>query len=327
MVKRIWILIIITAVFLFFCETLGHAASIDGSLDKKTIYDNGKFYLSIGDYESALTCFERISGYADSASWKYWCQGMLEIEAADSLEEEGYLDQARAHIETATRFFTLLAGTAFEQSARYLQYCKARVFELKSLRQAALELYVNLFDILDSDVRYLRLISGISLPTQAPYFTLQPVLTGFPAHALRKTEVYQGPGREYARQTLININADMPLAVIASDGDFYLIETTEASEKIRCWIPKLRVLRDSQEELPQSPQKGKACCLIKQAETLYGPDETYKKTGGFIKAGARVTAFLEEGEYTMIEYLPADKTEFVRVWVLTESLSENVNMR
>ena len=275
----------------------------------------------LGMYQSAADEFSKIPGYADSGSWKYYCLGMADIETANDSERAGYISDAISRIESASRYFDLLAGIGFENSEALKQYCSARNYQLKGLTQTALDIYASLLGVLDSGERYWSIVEGTPMATQAPIQSHPPLFTPIAAHANRKTAIYFGPGDNYLTQEITSINADTKLSICAREGSYYLVEIKISSGKLRAWAPTIRITRDEDKtevKIGEKPQNAK---VINDAEALLGPGQDYLRSGYTLKKGTAVVAYESEGLYTMIQYKDTKRGKLVRLWLLTGNLS------
>lgn len=120
----------------------------------------------------------------------------------------------------------------------------------------------------------------------------------------------------------IYINAESPICICGQEKGYYLLETTDKSDKIRFWGPALRFMRDEYQEIPQIAQKSRTAYILADAEARMGPGDDYLKAGISLKKGEKVTAFESEGFYTMIECKDARTSKPVRLWFLSEYLSK-----
>jgi len=290
------------------------------AVDKQSVYQAGLDYASMGMYKNALEQFTAVGAYKDSVSWQFYCQGMIGIENANSFEQLGYLSDATAQVEAAGKYFEILSNSAFRDSERIKRYLSARRYELKGLTQSALDIYAGLLDVLDSGERYLRLLKGTPLPTQAPVVTLPERLTAYPAHIVRKAVSYFGPGDRYAEQTAVALRSDMAVSILGREDSYYLVEFDSPAGKLRAWVPTIRVRRDGTGTEPEVGGKGKSARVINAAEGLRGPGNEYAKSGVTLTAGQMVTAFEAEGLYTMIEAADAAGRR-MRLWLPTDQLS------
>lgn len=316
MIKRTGILFFLAVILLF---SISSSAS-DVALDKATIYQRAMLLYKHGDYQKAADEFSQIAGYSDSGSWKYYCLGMAEIDNANGYEKSGHLNQADECIVRALRYFEALANSEFENSAKLKEYCSARRYQLKGLKQSALDLYAGLLSVLDSGDRYWAIINDNPLPTQAPVHDVPPVLPLIPAHASRRTPTYLGPGDQYAEQTYVSVGAEMAVGICGREDGYYLIEIETAAGRLRAWAPTIRIRRDADQMETQLSGNTKSARLSAATEPRLGPGEEYISSGMSLKEGTPVTVFGSEGLYTMIEYKGSAAEKPVRVWVPTSQL-------
>ena len=311
-------LLIAVLVLSLVCGMTCHAGSL--TVDRQSVYQTGRDFVKLGMYKNALEQFSSISGYADSGSWRFYCQGMIEIQNADDFEGIGYISDAVSCVDTALRYFEMLANISFEDSESLKKYCTARRYELKGLSQTALDLYAGLLGVLDSGDRYWNIVGGKALPTQAPISTVPPVLTPIPAHVTRKASTYFGPGDSYLEQTLVSVSADKTVGVCGREGSYYLIEMTSSTGKLRAWAPTIRIQRDADGAIAEVAASSKKATVTQAAEALYGPGKDYISSGVTLAEGQAVTAFESEGFYTMIEYADKSSGKALRLWFPTAQL-------
>ena len=315
MIRKVVLYLLLLVILSFVMP--GFSASI--TIDKQSIYDKGLRYIDLKDYNNALTQFQQIDNYQDSASWRYYCEGMKAIITANEKQNQAYLSDARKEIEKAAGIFQMLSLAKFEDTEKLAVYCKACQYELQGLYQSAIDLYVGLFGTLDSDIRYFKLIGGYVLPTQAPTEKpLPPIIPSIPAHTDRTLETFLGPGSGYMKQDVVSLNAESTVAICAREGDYYLIEITTGEGKIRCWAFSLRVQRYGDVLEPELGKTKRTGYVMKTETGLYGPGDGYRASDIMIPSGTRVTVFNNEGMYTMVEFVTNNQP--ARMWVPTESI-------
>ncbi len=298
-------------------------ALASATLDAQAVYETARVYVQLGMLQEALSEFQRIPSYADSLHWSYYCSARLALQEADTLEASGYLVRAEEKINEASRVFAPLAASQFEDTEKLVTYCSARLYQLRGLRQYALDLFQQLFGVLDSDRRYFDLINGVALPTQAPDDVLSPVLTSYPAQAAGKIKAYAGPGSGYTTVPGIRLQEGTALRVCAKDGAYYLNEAETKKGLVRFWTVDYKITPESAlPELPVLSPYGEEGFVMKDAAALLGPGEGYRDAELVLKRGTKVTAFLQEDLYTMIEYQAEGAKKKTRVWVLTECLQQ-----
>lgn len=308
---------------LFFLTCIETAAKATGiSIDKQGTYNKAIILVEQKEYTKALDEFLKIPDYKDSASWNYYCKGMIEIESANQLETDGYIDEAKPHIEKAAQYFLLLSQTEFEDSKKLSLYCSARQYELQRLHQKALDIYSTLLGVLDSDARYLRISNKEYLPTQAPKAIQPEMLDAIPAVFTKKIQTYWGPGSNYSKQDVLPINAEMEIYICGRENNYFLVEAKWENAKVRFWAPTLRINRSIDKQEQQVGVNPQYMYLTTDAVSYWGPGKDYLETGIIIDKGCRVTAYEAEGEYTMIEYSSVDNKSLMRMWVQTSFLGK-----
>lgn len=294
-------------------------AGSGASVDKQTVYQSGIIYVSRGEYEEALRLLEQAQDYLDSNSWANYCKGMIAIEAANEYEKTGYREEAVASIEEAAYYFSMLPASLFPDGEKLKRYCSARLKQLQGLSQPAVNEYAKLFGILDSYERYKN--GDIPLPTQVPKSKLPAFLPLIPAKALRRIATYLGPGNDYAEQTILLINGESNIFICGKEKNYFLMEATTPNGKLRFWAPNLRIARAENTPEPQIGAKSKKAIVLKETKAFMGPGEDYIESGIMIKKGEKVLSFDSEGLYTMIEYNDGQTSKLIRLWVLSEDLS------
>ncbi len=295
-------------------------AGASPAVDKQSVYQTGQDYAALGMYQNALEQFERIPGYADAGSWRFYCEAMIALSQADDFEAYGYLSDAEACVDQALRYFEILANAGFRDSERLKIYCNARRYELKGLTQSALDLYAGLLDVRDSGDRYLNTLSGKALPTQAPVVEVVLAPSPVPAHITRRVTTYFGPGDSYREQALMPVGAGLAVGVCGRENGYCMIEITASNGKLRAWVPSIRVKRDEDRTEPEvgaSPRKAR---VARATKALYGPGEGYIASPVTLAAGESVTAYEAEGDYTMIEYTDKKIRQPMRLWVPSSEL-------
>lgn len=290
-------------------------------VSKSDVYETAQAYVILfGDYESALELFGQLGSYADSATWKMYCMGMITIQKANELEQQGFIREAKEEITQAVSIFEFLSPVDFNNNSKNLFiYCNARLDEYGSqgISQSALDKYATLVGTEDSMDRYLRLIQGIPLPTQAPYSV---TLGSVAAHTEASIDTFLGPGKRYLSQEMIQVNENTRLSICGKEGDYYLIEADTGRGKIRCWALARKIQPDSSANIPRIGTNGWKSTLSQPAQAYYGPGEQYIKADFSISQGTMVTAYDPEGEYTMIECPFQNLGKDGRVWVKTDYL-------
>ena len=307
---------------LFSFAYLGNGMAASLSVDKQSVYQRATNYVALGLYEKALEQFEQIKGFSDSNSWANYCRGMVAIQTADTLEGSGHIKEAGIALEKASQYFSLLSALQFNDSEQLYKYCNARRFQLGGLKQPALDEFKNLSGVLDSDERFFAILNNIPLPTQAPIEEIASPLPQIACHAAKRVDVFWGPGNEYLKNNKIQINAESSLCICGQEKSYYLLETTGKDGKIRIWGPTVRIVRDVDQEVPQIGKKSRSVYVLADAEARMGPGEDYIRSGIQLKKGEKVTAFEDEGRYTMIEYKDMNVSKPIRVWFPTEYLSK-----
>ena len=308
---------------LILMSPMGDCVAASISVPKQEIYENGKLLVVLKQYEEALQRFEQLGSYQDCIKWKYYCEGMISIYKASEKESGGCISEAKQLIETAYQRFRMLSSNKFENSEQMEVYCTARLYELKGLNQSALDLYASLLGTEDSDERYLRLLDGIPLPTQAPNCeTGIQMLPAIPAHTNRSIEALMGPGSDYAKQKHVSLKTETPCFICAKEGNYYLIDLTTEIGKIRCWVSTLRIQRDENKKEPEIGKKKRNGYMLEPQNGLYGPGADYAESGTLIPAGTKILVYDAEGSYTMIELYSLDENALMRLWVPTDSISK-----
>ena len=319
MLKRAALLI---ALIILITVFMGPDALPEALIDCENIYEKGIAFFNNGYYQKALEQFEQIGGYEDSSSWRMYCEGFVELTNAGDLEEQGYIKEALVHIVNARRLFSLLAAQEFRDSANMKKYCAAREYQNQKMTQPAIDTYATIAGTLDSWQRYLDLIEGKAYPTQAPHAVRPEKLVCIAAHAVKEITAYQGPGIAYRIQRSVVVNSVTEMSVCGREGEYYyLIEIVTERGRIRCWVPKLYIVRDAAGKETEIKAE-RTAYLIQTAEGLYGPGEGYLKSDISVPKGAKVTTFIAEENYTMIEYTPPGEGGAVRLWVLTECIGK-----
>ncbi len=309
---------------LIFTNIICQAGSLSAdNIANQEIYQNAKVYFLLGKYQNAADEFKKISGYADSSSWRYYCLGLADIETANEMEKAGYLNEAVGRIDNAADYFDPLAVIGFENSDALKKYCSARKYQAKGLTQTALDLYASLFGVLDSADRYWELTHPNPtnlIPTQAPVEIIRPRLARIPAHVEKSIYTYLGPGSNYITQNFAAVNASSKLWVCAREGDYNLIEVETSSGTFRAWAPWLRIKPDSGIKEPMIGGTRRETQVSQDTEAMTGPGEHYMKSGFIIKKGTKVIAYEDEERYTMIQCNDPLTDRLVRVWIPSDSL-------
>ena len=314
--KKIWL--VLCAAFLFSTAMSVGFASGGVSSNKESAYNIGRDYFSWGMYREAMEAFQKSGSYKDSVSWAKYTEGFVEIEEADGMEEKGYLTDAETHIGTARRLFQRLSTQSFEDSANMEKYCRAREFHMTGKIQSALDLYAEIPMTMDSWERYDDITSGKALPTQAPVSSVPDRFLNISAYAVKKMNTYMGPGSMYQEQKVTAVRSGTEFSICAKEENYYLIEIETEKGRIRCWGPTLFIHREEKTEVPDIG-KGRKAYIIEAVEGTYGPGEEYLKTGIILPDGLKVTAYTEEGHYTMVEFTLQETDRPARVWVPTSS--------
>lgn len=311
---------ILTLALLFFIlnNSICYAGGIS-SVDKQSAYQSAIIYVSWGNYAEGLRLFEQAQNYSDSNSWANYCRGMLAIEAANEYEKTGYRNKAYASIESASHYFSLLPAALFPDRENLIRYCNARLNQLKGLLQPALDEYAEIDGTLDSYERSLNIY--VPLPTQVPEKELPAYLPSIPANAAKKISTYLGPGSEYAEQHLIKINGDSEISICGREKDYFLMETKTENGKLRFWATTVWIMRSTNKQEPQIGAKSRKAIVLRDTKALMGPGEDYIASGITVKKGEKVLSFHSEGLYTMIEYHDEQTSKPIRLWVLSEDLS------
>lgn len=349
-VKKIAVLLAVLIALTGLMPAAALASGIGASKDPSSVYDKAKddYYSALiqmkhavdedlgGDpemaqvyydmasefFHSAYESFDQVSYYSDSSSYQDYCEGMIVVLEADGLEKQGYLDQAREKIQKASKIFQLLAFDQFEDSEKLVDYCSARVSQLRGLKQNAIDAFAKLSRTLDAKKRYLDLIDNKPLPTQAPVLKLPPVMASYAAHTTKKLEAYAGPGSSYAKISLVNIDENTQLRVCAREDYYYVAEMETARGKVRFWVLDVRVIRDEARdaELPVIKCEDKSKMLVKAADAYYGPGEGYGSRGMTIRKGTRVAVYNTEDAYTLVECKEPASGLMIRVWIKSDCL-------
>ena len=110
-------------------------------MTSQALYEQGQWYLGMGEYRAALEVFQGLGGYEDAWRCALYCSGLIAL-------EEG--DEARARAD-----FTNLDG--FLQSRMYLNYLDARAMETNGRIDEAQQAYRALGSFEDSHDRAERL--------------------------------------------------------------------------------------------------------------------------------------------------------------------------
>ena len=310
---------LLKTVIVFFFSFMVFTAFASGvSIDKASIYERGLKFFSFGRYREAMEAFQQLDGYKDSASWKKYAEGFVEINEADDTEEAGYLTEAETHIRAAQNIFQRLSKQTFEDSSNMEKYCKAREFQINGLLQNALDLYSQISTTMDSWERYDDIINGKAIPTQAPVFLIPDRYFNISAHAVKKLNTYMGPGSKYLQQDLISIKSGLKFSICAKEEDYYMIEVEVGEDRIRCWGPQLYIHCDEKTDIPEIERSRKGF-MIETVEGIYGPGKEYLKTGIMVAQGTQVIAYSDEGRYTMVELTHPASGQPVRTWIPTDS--------
>ena len=298
------------------------AAAVSSVDDIKTLYEEGMTMVMLGDYEEAQTFFAQAGNYADAAAWQYYCDGMVHIAEADRWESQGQLHWAEESIQEAKQSFLLLKGMEFQDSAQLYSYCQARLYELRGLLQKAEDLFSTLLGTLDSGDRYLHIVQGVSLPTQAPEKEEVPCLESVPAHAGKHIVAYRGPGTAYAVENTVYIDSRSVFSVCGKAKNWYLAEMTQTrGRRIRFWLPSVSVVRDRDSGVKELDMYGRKAHLVKEQKAFAGPGSEYV-TAMRLPSGTELVVFIAEGQYTMAECVDPSTGEKRVVWVETDSVSK-----
>ena len=304
------------------------------TMDTGDLYEEAKAHIVWGEYEEALQKFQQLSEIpgdtparrAEITSWIKYCSGMIALHTATELENQGYIKEARQQVETARSFFMYLTSSDSDfngNSKKLYAYCEARLYELDRLNYTALNAFAKILEVEDSYERFTRLSKGDALPTQVPVNEIPSVLPPIAAHLNIQVNAYYGPGTSYAAvPNTILINAETKLDIRGREQSYYMIEIQTNSGKMRCWVNNYRVMRDEDTKVPSVGKKAKSRRMIRTETPSYGPGDDYAKADFTIAKGVVVSAFEEEGLYTLIEYTPTGAEKPVRVWVFTHALSK-----
>ena len=277
-------------------------------------YQAGMKWVEDGDYARALTCFEQIPKYSDSKQWQTYCQALLEIGQANELEMTGDLDIAEKHIQEARECFRQLEKNGFKEASDLMLYCDARRYELHGMRQPAIDIYSELYGVLDSRER------PKPLPTQVPRMRIPDRLPRVPAHAARTIKVYAGPGTDYEEIRTVRVTSSDQLWICGKKDSWFLLEVQTDGKLMRVWASAIRVERDAEEPVePQIKSKEKRVMPQKNTQAYWGPGEEYEAYGTVLK-GTRAVLILEEDIYSMIEIKSNESDAMIIVWVRTEDL-------
>ena len=138
--------------------------------EAKADFDTAMVFLRSGDpgeaaaardyFRLAMDGFGKIVSYSDSLYRQYYCAGMIAILEADDLQEQGDRAGAAEKIREAEDNFRLLAAVPFEDGAKVVSYCSARLLLLSGREKEAGEIFQELSGTLDSDKYYWQLVSS-----------------------------------------------------------------------------------------------------------------------------------------------------------------------